>query len=93
MHYIIAYDVSNDKRRKKLADLFEGYGVRVNYSVFECELSQTQLERILYEIDARRLINKKNDSIRFYHIHRSSLSRSFELGDKPDPFAPLETFI
>ena len=33
MNYLITYDIEDDKRRKKISDLLEGYGVRVNYSV------------------------------------------------------------
>ena len=32
--YVIAYDIPNDRRRQKIADLLEGYGKRVQYSVF-----------------------------------------------------------
>ena len=32
--YVISYDIPDDKRRKKIADLLEGYGQRVQYSVF-----------------------------------------------------------
>ena len=39
MNYLITYDIEDDKRRKKISDLLEGYGVRVNYSVFEFYLS------------------------------------------------------
>nr|WP_299041656.1 CRISPR-associated endonuclease Cas2 [uncultured Thermosynechococcus sp.] len=37
--YVICYDRSSNKRRKKISDLLEGYGRRVQYSVFECVLS------------------------------------------------------
>jgi len=43
MHYVVAYDITNDKRRKKLSDLLETYGVRVNYSVFEILPSYNKL--------------------------------------------------
>jgi CRISPR-associated protein Cas2 len=38
--YVISYDIPDDKRRKKIADLLEGYGQRVQYSVFECQLNR-----------------------------------------------------
>ncbi|MBR8835369.1 MAG: CRISPR-associated endonuclease Cas2 [Stigonema ocellatum SAG 48.90 = DSM 106950] len=40
--YVVAYDVPCDKRRKKISDLLEGYGQRVQYSVFECLLTQNK---------------------------------------------------
>jgi len=90
MMYLITYDIANDKRRKKLSDLLEGYGVRVNYSVFECELTQTKLERLLYEIELQDLVDKKYDSLRFYFIHPQTLHKCFEYTDKAEPFEPME---
>ena len=86
MFYIITYDIANDKRRKKLSDLLEGYGVRVNYSVFEWELTKTNLKKILQTIEDEDLLDKKIDSLRFYHIHKDSIAKSFEICKKPQPF-------
>jgi CRISPR-associated protein Cas2 len=86
MYYLITYDIANDKRRTKLATLLDEYGIRVNYSVYECELSETKKEKLLYEIELKKLLNKKYDSLRFYHIHKSSLQSSFEFCNRADPF-------
>ncbi|SFV51927.1 CRISPR-associated protein Cas2 [hydrothermal vent metagenome] len=93
MRYIVAYDIANDKRRKKLSDLLEGYGIRVNYSVFEIELNQTKKERLLFEIERQKLIHPKHDSLRFYHLCQNCVAKSFELADKPEPFESEEMFI
>ena len=86
MRYLITYDIINDKRRKKLSDLLEGYGVRVNYSVFELEITKTQKERLLYEIELQKLVDTKVDSLRFYHICANCVAKSFEVCNKEDPF-------
>jgi CRISPR-associated protein Cas2 len=93
MYYIITYDIADDKQRKKLSDLLEGYGVRVNYSVFECELSQTQLKKLLLEIEEENLLDKKVDSLRFYHMHKTSIPKSFEICKKQDPFEEDIMFV
>ena len=93
MHFVIAYDITNDKRRKKLSDLLEKYGTRVNYSVFEVEINETKLEYLIYEIELQKLINKKYDSLRFYHVCKNCTPKCFELSNSPDPFAPKEFFI
>lgn len=36
---VVAYDVSDDRRRSHVVKLLEKVGIRVNYSVFECMLS------------------------------------------------------
>jgi CRISPR-associated protein Cas2 len=64
--YVISYDVVEDDRRKKLYELLKGYGRRVQYSVFECDLSAEEAEtleqRAAVEVDA------DTDSCRFYRF-------------------------
>jgi len=93
MKYVVTYDISNDKRRTKLATLLDKYGIRVNYSVYECELNQTKFDKLLYEIELKKLINKKYDSLRFYYIHEAAMPRSFEFANRADPFEYEEMFI
>ena len=40
---VVAYDIAYNKRRNKIAKCLEGYGIRVNYSVFECVLKPGSL--------------------------------------------------
>ena len=44
--WVVAYDSPNNKRRRKLATLLEGYGERMQWSVFECRLHPDQLRRM-----------------------------------------------
>ena len=69
--YVIAYDVPDDKRRKKVADLLEGYGHRVQYSVFECQLS-TQQYRDLHS-RLKKIIKLQEDNIRFYPLSKHTI--------------------
>ncbi len=89
MKYLVAYDITNDKRRKKLSELLEAYGIRVNYSVFEIELNATKKEKLLYEIALKKLIDIKYDSVRFYHICQNCVEKSFDLANREDPFTPI----
>lgn len=38
MLHLIVYDISDDKRLRKVARICEDFGVRVEKSVFECDL-------------------------------------------------------
>ena len=49
MFYLVCYDVVLDRRRTKVAHILEGYGLRVQKSVFECVLTP----------DQREMLNKK----------------------------------
>jgi CRISPR-associated protein Cas2 len=51
--YIVAYDISNPKRLRKVATACEDFGVRKQYSVFLCRLSATDFVRLrsrLYDL-------------------------------------------
>ena len=38
--YLVSYDIESDRLRKKISDTLENYGIRIQYSVFECEISE-----------------------------------------------------
>jgi len=42
-HYLIAYDISDDKRRTRVFETLMGQGEHVQYSVFFCELNPQEL--------------------------------------------------
>lgn len=51
--YIVCYDVADDKRLRKTYKKMRGFGDPMQYSVFRCELSPTEKQRMqaaLWEI-------------------------------------------
>jgi len=49
--YLISYDIPDDKRRGKIAHLLEGYGERVQYSVFEIWVTDRELEKLRAQLE------------------------------------------
>ncbi|WP_457560176.1 CRISPR-associated endonuclease Cas2 [Caminibacter sp.] len=90
MNLLVAYDIEDDKRRKRVSEILEGYGVRVNYSVFEVKVSKKEKIKMIDEI---KKIAKKEDNIRFYHICESCKSKSFELFEKYGIFENFGGFV
>jgi CRISPR-associated protein Cas2 len=78
MFWVISYDVPNDRRRRQVAKILEGYGERVQYSVFECDLDEAKTTRL--EIQLLRQIDEKEDDIRFYPLNRADIERARMLG-------------
>lgn len=78
MFWVISYDVVNDRRRYRVSRALEGYGKRVQYSVFECELQPERWDRLVKTL--KRLINVKEDSIRFYPLNKTEVERRYLLG-------------
>lgn len=73
LFYIVTYDIPCDKRRKKVADLLEGYGQRVQLSVFECVLTPKQYEELQHRL--RKRVKLAEDSVRFYPLSRHTLAQ------------------
>jgi len=72
MFIIISYDIGDDKQRNKIAKLLEAHGTRVQYSVFECNLTEMQLANLKKKL-ARTV--QPDDSIRFYRLCRECVGR------------------
>lgn len=81
LFYIIVYDIPDDKRRKKVSDLLEGYGKRVQYSVFECILTQAKYDELRQRL--RKRIKPTEDSVRFYPISKHTLTQVETWGGLP----------
>ena len=48
--YLLTYDVRDDGRLHRVARLLEGYGERLQYSVFRCRLGEVELQRLRWEL-------------------------------------------
>jgi CRISPR-associated protein Cas2 len=58
---VIAYDVSEDARRARLAALLQMHGDRIQFSVFLCRLDDGELDELVDA--AERIINVNTDSL------------------------------
>lgn len=72
---VVAYDITDNKRRNRIVKLLLKYGSRINFSVFECMLTDTQLEQL--KIDIRAKINSKEDIVVYYPICIKCYSKVF----------------
>ena len=48
--YLITYDVRDSKRLRNVAKHLEGYGERLQFSVFRCRLTEREKERLQWEV-------------------------------------------
>ncbi len=65
--YVLSYDVTNDKRRRRLVKILEAAGRRVQYSVFETMLPAGDLKKLV-RAAATELNFKEGDSLRIYRL-------------------------
>jgi len=48
--HLITYDVRDPKRLRRTAKLLEGYGERIQYSIFRARVNKQKLEKIRWEL-------------------------------------------
>ncbi|NJN05072.1 MAG: CRISPR-associated endonuclease Cas2 [Leptolyngbyaceae cyanobacterium SL_1_1] len=87
---LVVYDIADNRRRTKLAKLLEGYGRRVQESVFECFLSLEEMKG-LHEKVMRR-IQADEDNVRFYWIPPGAVAKSLAIGSEP-PAPPQQAYF
>jgi len=66
---LVTYDVDTTtqagrRRLRRVARICEGYGQRVQLSVFECRVNQEQLEALQHRL--QEAMHEKEDSVRIY---------------------------
>jgi len=59
--FLVAYDIRDDRRLRSVATCVEGYGERIQYSVFICDLSDMEMVSLRTDIETR--IKPTEDSV------------------------------
>ena len=70
--HLITYDIRDPKRLRKVAKKLEGYGERLQYSVFRCRLDRLALEKLCWELAE---IMKEDDDLLVMPICRGCAER------------------
>ncbi len=60
-HYLVSYDIADDKRRGKVFDLLEGRGDHAQFSVFFCQLNPRELAMLRADLTA--VIHNDDDQV------------------------------
>jgi CRISPR-associated protein Cas2 len=83
MDLLVAYDVNTTtpegrRRLRKVAQVCEGYGLRVQKSVFEIVCSDADLLTLADNIN--RIIDHDHDSIRIYRMQAGAFQSALSFG-------------
>lgn len=95
MLLLVTYDVNTTtaagrKRLRQVAKCCVAHGQRVQNSVFECSLDEAQAVILRSQLEA--MIDKTQDSIRFYNLGNHYQSKVIHMGAKPG-YDPNDTMI
>lgn len=83
MYVLITYDVNTSspggqKRLRHVAKCCQNYGQRVQNSVFECLVTESQLLTLRQSLSS--VIDKNADSIRIYKLGKNYVSKIEHIG-------------
>jgi CRISPR-associated protein Cas2 len=64
-HYVVSYDIQDDKIRRQVHQALKNRGKRIQYSVFECHFAAGELQELIMVV--KELI-EPGDSVRWYPL-------------------------
>lgn len=76
--YVVCYDVPDDRRRTRLAKCLDGYGDRVQYSVYEAVLDRVLFDNLVEHVQA--LIDPAEDRVAVFPLCKGCAGRALRLG-------------
>ena len=71
--YVVTYDISDDKRRNQVVKLMESIGTRMNYSVFECMLTDIQYNNMCKRL--AKIVVHREDWVNIYPLCTECFAR------------------
>lgn len=75
--YLVSYDIANPKRLRRVARLLEGFGSRLQFSVFECPLDPLRLA--LVKAALAEQINHDEDQVLFVSLGPAAAEASLSI--------------
>ena len=80
-HFLVSYDISDDKRRTKVFNLLQSNGDHAQFSVFFCQLNAVELARLRAALQP--LIHNSQDQVLILDlgkVHSGDLVRLETIG-------------
>lgn len=81
MLHLIAYDIGHPRRLHRVAKVCADYGIRMEKSVFECDLTDEQMAQFWERL--RRVVDEEEDRVFDYRIGALERRNIRRLGHAP----------
>lgn len=82
MLHLIAYDIGHPRRLRRVAKVCADYGIRMEKSVFECDLTDEQMVQFWERL--RRVVDEEEDRVFDYRIGALERRNIRHLGHAPE---------
>lgn len=83
--WLVSYDIADPKRLRKVAKFLEGYGQRIQHSVFQVRANERDIERMKWEL-TKRIVEE--DSIFYFRLCQTCMEKAQT--QNPKLFIPEE---
>jgi CRISPR-associated protein Cas2 len=85
-HFLISYDVANDKRRTRIFETLRDYGDHTQFSVFLCELDEADLAALRGLLEP--LVHRDQDQVLLVDLGPAEHERQTAIDAIGKPFDP-----
>ena len=86
MFVVVCYDIPDDRRRTRVSNILKGFGERVQKSVFECDITPKQFEKLKQKLGK---VLQEDDGLRYYVLCAECVPRIEIAGGVPVTRAQL----
>ena len=87
--FLVCYDIANDLRLRKVHKTMRGFGDHLQYSVFECQFTTTDLVRCRHAL--ARIIHHTEDQVLFVDLGPSEGRGDRVITSLGVPYVPFDS--
>ena len=87
--YLVCYDIADDKRLRRVFKAMRNYGDHIQYSIFECQFTPSDLARCRGELSA--IINNAKDQVLFVNLGPSAGRGDRVISSLGLPYSAIDT--
>ena len=87
--FLVTYDICEDKRLAKVHKIMRGFGDHLQYSVFECQLTQADLARCRHRLSD--VIDYKEDQVLFVDLGPAEGRGDRVITALGKPYTPIDS--
>lgn len=86
--YLVCYDICDEKRLRKVFQTMRNYGDHLQFSVFECQLTPTDLARCRAGLGG--IINHREDQVLFVSLGPAEARGDRVITALGKPYSPID---
>ncbi len=86
--YLVCYDICDDKRLRRVHKSMRDFGDHLQYSIFECQFTPTDLAKCRYTLS--EIINHREDQVLFVDLGPAEGRGDRVINSLGQPYSPID---